>query len=184
MEDSMTLDEQSQAEIRKLAQTTKIIVVALSSGVLMFAVFVLSQSLPDAQAPLGTLTLLCTVFAFAAIVMRFVIPRIIVHRQIREIANGTWQTSAGKSPNVVMLQTTAGKLAAVFQMKTIIGCALLEGASFFALIALMIEQHIASLVVAVILFLGLLLQFPSTDGITDWVEQHLRSLDEQGKLSR
>jgi len=180
----MTIDEQAQAEIGRVVQTTRIIIFGLSMGVLVFAVVVLSQGLPDPQAPWGMLTLISLFFALGAVMVRLVAPRLIVANTLAQIAEGKPPSGTGSARNAMAAETTAGKLAMVYQTKTIVACALLEGAAFFALIVQMIEHHIASLVVAVILLAALALHFPTVIGVTDWVERQLRLLDEYRHLSR
>ena len=180
----MEIDEQAQAEIGRIAQTLKIIVFALASGVFAFAMVVLFQGLPDPQVPLGMLTLISLFFAFGAIAASMVVPRVIATTMVRQIAEGKSPASSGGTSNSIAPETTAGKLAAVYPTKTIIACALLEGAAFFALVALMFEGHIVALVLAAVLFIAILLHFPTTGRVTDWVERQLRFLDEQRHLSR
>jgi len=112
--------------------------------------------------------------------MCLVVPRLIVAANLRQIADGTWrpQNSQMRIPD-----TDAGKLGADYQMKTIVSAALLEGASFFALVAHMIEGHMISLVVAGILLLGVLSLFPTTGRVEGWMEEQQRLVEEQRQLT-
>jgi hypothetical protein len=76
-------------------------------------------------------------------------------------------------------ETDAGRLAAVYLSKTIVGAAVLEGVSFLALWAYMLERHSATLVAAGVLLGGLLCCFPTTGGLSDWIEQQLRRMEEE-----
>ncbi len=57
-----------------------------------------------------------------------------------------------------------------YQLRLIMGLALLEGAAFFNLIALIIEGHWWSLGIALLLVLFMLARFPTHTRIKHWIE--------------
>ncbi len=112
--------------------------------------------------------------------MAFVVPGLIVAANRRQIADGAWRPP---NPQTRIPDTDAGKLAAVYQLKTIVRAAVFEGASLFALAAYMIEGHIISLVVAGLMLLGVLSLFPTAGRVADWIGEQQRLVDDQKKLS-
>jgi hypothetical protein len=166
----MTTD---QEDIRRIVLTSRVIVLALATGVFFFGAIVVTLQAPDLQAPLNLLTIMALAFAGGAIAMRVVLPSILVAAQVRQI---------GEQPGDA--SRDASKLALAFQAKTIFACALLEGAAFFALVALMIEHHVASLIVAAVLLAGILSHLPTVGGINDWIEHQQRRIDEHRTLTR
>jgi hypothetical protein len=176
----MMLDEKSQAEVNSVARTTQIIVVALCMGVLSFGLVVFFGGLADEEAEGNTITMTSVAFAVLCLGLSVVVPRAVAAANRRKIAAGTWQPS-GNRGNVP--DTDAGKLAATYQLKTIIGAALLEGPAFFALMAYMLEGHWLSLIAAGVLLVGLLAYFPTSDRVQSWVGEQLRLLEEQRYFS-
>ena len=167
----MTTDHQE--DIRRIVLTSRVIVLALATGVFFFGAIVVTLQAPDLQAPLNVLTIMALAFGGGAIAMRVVLPSILVAAQVRQI---------GEQPGDA--SRDASKLALAFQAKTIFACALLEGAAFFALVALMIEHHVASLIVAAVLLAGILSHLPTVGGINDWIEHQQRRIDEHRTHSR
>ena len=154
------LDDTAQAEIIAITRTTRIIVFALCMGVVTFGV-VAVMSAPQ-QPAAGTLTYASLGFAGLAGVLSLTIPQVVIRSGRRKVASGNWG-SASRTP--IPLETDPGKLAAGFQTATIVGCALLEGAAFFALLAHMTEGHLLSLVAAGALLVGIALHFPLGDRV-------------------
>ena len=176
----MILDQQSQTEVYATIRTLRIIVFALCNGILLFALYLLFLHERPSDASIGMLTYLCLGFAALQAVLCFVLPRFIASMQRSRIAAGTW-TMQGQ--NVPSVETDAGKLAAVYQITTIVGGALLEGAAFFALVAYMIEGHFAALAAAAAMLIGVALHFPIGNQLSDWVERQLELIEEEKRFS-
>ncbi|MCL4207875.1 MAG: hypothetical protein KJ000_35770 [Pirellulaceae bacterium] len=174
----------NQEEIRRVVATTRIIVLALATGVFIFGVVVMTLQAPDPQAPLNLLTIMAVAFGGGAIVMRLVLPSVFTAAQVRQIGEQSGAASGDDQAGDDANRRDASKLAMAFQTKTIFACALLEGAAFFALVALMIEHHVASLIVAAALLAGILLSFPTLAATEDWIEQQQRRIDEHRALTR
>jgi len=175
------LDDKSQAEIAPHATVTQIIVLTLFGGVLIFGAVVLFMPADDRDGKLEILSLISIGMAVMSVFMSFLVPKLIVKTNRNKIANGDW---SGDATSGTVHGTDGGKLSAVFQMTTIVGSALLEGAAFFALVAYMQEGHFAALVVVAVLMLGILFHFPTRSRIEGWVEAQLRLIDEERNLSR
>jgi hypothetical protein len=176
----MELDEPSVRAVAAITRTSQIIASSLVIGVLMFAGYVLLVARPIAQAEAGTLTTIALLLGATAVVLSWVVPRILGSAQRRQIADGTWQPPRGQDAEY---PTDAARLAAVYQTKLVVGAAILEGACFFALYAYWCEQQTASLAVAGILLLGLLAHVPSAGRVRNWVQDQLRQIEEGRQFS-
>jgi len=99
------------------------------------------------------LTYLAIAFALTAVLVRLFVPGMIVARARRQIAQGAWQvplrdqpqsrysqTMQGQSARFIEQTGDAGQLSVVFQTRTIVAGALLEGAAFFALISYLLGR--------------------------------------------
>jgi len=80
--------------------------------------------------------------------------------------------------------TDVGKLALIYQNQLIVGAALNEGVTFFALIAYMIEGQPVILGLVVLLILGLAARFPTLGRVMGWIEsqQDLLLQDRQAAI--
>ena len=148
----------------------QIIAVALMMGVLMFLGVVLVMTQGDVfgmQQP-GLITIIAAGFAFIMIVNHFVIPSIIANAQLKRLAGGG-TSDAEKEQRIA-------SLASVYQVQLIVGLALLEGAAFFNLIALMIGKSAASIAVVVVLLSLMLLKFPTRTKVTWWIQDRISEL--------
>lgn len=171
-----------QQDIRGTVQTTRIIVLAMGLGVLAFGGVTLIQGLPDLQAPLEMLTLLSVFAGILAAVTSLIAPRVFAAEGCRKIAAGLGQPGGEASAQPAGAQTDAAKLAAVYQSKTIVAAAVLEGAAFFALVVYMVERHVASLAVAAVLLLGLLAHIPTTASVEGWISDRLGKMRDQRRF--
>lgn len=173
------LDEKSQAEVDRSVRVSQIIVVALAMGVVTFGVVLVFMAGDREVAEPGLLTFFGIGMAVVCSGMSLLVPRGVVLAQRRKIANGTWQMQ-GKQEGIPV--TDAGKVAAVFLTKTIVGSALLEGPCFLVLYAFMTEGHVISPIVGAALLLGLLGHFPTSGRVTDWVTDQLRLVEEERQM--
>ena len=82
------------------------------------------------------------------------------------------------------IQSESQLLAGQYQSNTIVAAALLEGAAFFNLVAYIIDGHPASLGLGIGLALVILSMFPSTQRMTNWIEQQTRLISEEKMLKR
>jgi len=174
------LDDKSQNEVVPHVKVTQIIVLALFSGVLVFGGVVLFTPADDRNGEMGILSLMSVGMTGISVLVSFLIPKLIVKQNRNKIASGDWAVVPSGAP---IKETDAGKFSIVFQMTTIVGCTVLEGAAFFALIAYMQEGHLTTLVSTGVLMLGILLYFPTRTRIENWIEHQLRLVDEERSLS-
>jgi len=153
-----------------VVRTMQIIAAALMTGVLLFLLVVLVITQGDVfstkSPPL--ITVIAAGFGFLMLVNHFVIPGIVSQTQLRKAA----ETKLLQQDE----ETTSQRVVAVYQTQLIIGLALLEGAAFFNLIALLIGRSIFSLGIAVVLLCLMLIKFPTRDRVSFWVQDRLREL--------
>jgi pilus assembly protein TadC len=136
----------------------RIITLSLVMGVVIFGlivVFVMGALDPANAAPAGpftTMSYMGAAFAAVAFVLHLVIPNFIARETINK-GNGSERS----------------KLDA-FRMKTIVALALLEGAAFMNLVAVMTEHQWWSLAVAGGLVFWMLARFPTRYMIENWLQ--------------
>ena len=151
-------------------RTMQIIAAALMIGVLSFLLVVLLMTKGDVLGlnnP-SLITLIAAGFGFLMIVIHFVVPGVISNQQIGNSVAGGQKGVDEESKKQQVL--------AIFQIQLIVGLALLEGAAFFNLIALMIGKSGFSLGVVVLLVCLMLMKFPTRDKVSFWVQDKLREM--------
>ena len=133
-----------------MIRTTQIIVAALTMGVTIFAGIALFQRINRPPDPNALLAYLGAGFAATALAVRSVIGGQTATRQRQRIATGKWSgMPRGASSNLLANTTNGDRLLFVFQQKTIIESALVEGAAFFVLVTFVVVGQWWSLAVAV-----------------------------------
>lgn len=155
------------AKFDQQLRVMQIIAFALMMGVMSFfgVVLVVTQGNVFGMQQPGLITIIAAGFAFIMIVNHFVIPSIIANAQLKRLA-GVGTSDAEKEQRVA-------SLANVYQVHLIVGLALLEGAAFFNLIALMIGKSAASIAVIVVLLSLMLFKFPTRTKVTWWIQEKL-----------
>jgi len=162
----------------------KILMAALVVSCLIFLGVVLA--LRRANNPQNNivplLTYMAVGFSLLMLVLHVVVPRLTIATARKQMARGDWPPSkvSGQYPVATEKKRgtgEAGKLCMLYQMQLIIGAAMLEGAVFFSLIAYLVEGDLASLAVAGLLIVFLLLRIPTRTGVENF-------LIEQGELLR
>lgn len=163
---------QGPTTLRGSFLTMRIIVAALTMGVLVFSGVVLMQHKPKAE-PDVMMRLLAIGMAVGGVVLSFVVPRIVLaaggklgnsaqpqgdarfaaELSGNPLAPGGVDSQSDDSPEML---SAAGKL----QTATIIGSALLEGPAFFGLVNVMQGDHLAMLGVPAVLVILLAANIP------------------------
>lgn len=134
------------------ARILQIIVAALMMGVTVYGLFVLGKgALKEAPKP-PQMAMMAAGMAAVNFVLHIVIPGF-VDRQAERVAKEGVPTLLG-----------------LYQNKTVIAGALLEGAAFFNLFALSAEHHWWSLAIVVLLLIALAILIPTSIRIDHWVE--------------
>ena len=180
-------------EMFPMVRTLQIVVSALAIGPVSFLAIagaLVAQGTFDAQDDtlFFPLNLVLVLFLAGVSISRDIVPGLIVSQSRRKISAGQWQSPKGPSGldlRAPLIERTgdAGRLMSVFQTKTIVAAALLEGLAFFATIVFMLTQSMIALAVAVVMILGVMLHFPTHSGVAHWIEDQL-ALIEQERLFR
>jgi len=191
------LEPACREAIGRRVLTLQIVVGALVAGLLVFLVVVLvviQEGMPGAPEVASILTYVAVGLALTAVLVRLFVPDMIVARGRRQIGEGAWQMprsapahgATGQQHSAQFVEQTgdAGRLFLVFQTRTIVAAALLEGPAFFALIAYMLGRSPLAMIVALLLILGVALHFPTQSGVLHWIEEQLRRVDEERQFGR
>lgn len=171
--------QQQQQQLDAIVRTSQIILAALAMGIVMFAGIVLLGIPGDKPAEGRLLSMIAVAVGASNLVLCLVVPGVIAAGNRRKIAAGAWPAAEQPAAGA---QTDFGRLAMVYQVKMIIGAALLEGGCFLALCAYMIERQLSSLAVAAVLLAALLAHFPTRRRVEAWIEDQLRRVDEERRF--
>ena len=194
------LEPACREEIARRVRTSQIIVGAMVAGLLVFLVVVLvviQQGFAGVPERAPILTYLAIAYVLSAVLARLIVPNLIVGRARRNIIQGTWQvplpdpqqsryskTMQAQSARFIEQTGDAGQLSVVFQTRTIVAGALLEGAAFFALISYMLGRSPLALILAVFLILGVAAHFPTRSGVIHWIDEQLRLVERERQFGR
>jgi len=146
-----------------VGRISQVIAGALIMGVVTFGVvaFIIGKAEPP---KLPMISIMAGGFALMATAMRFVVPMIVVN---------------GANAGLQQVDSTdlMNQLAGLYQTKTIIGFALLEGAAFFNLVAYITEKQFWSYGVVAFLLGVMAISFPSQGQFESWAEEMKRNLN-------
>lgn len=157
-------DQPHFANLNQAVRVMQIITGALVMGAVMFGVVATMMALnraapnPNAPPPTPILTWLAAGMALMELGVRAVIPDLIARQAIARMQ--------GSLDDSVQSQL---RLATVYQTRLIIGMALCEGATFFALIAWLIEGDVLAIGTAGFLILVMLSAFPTRGRVESWI---------------
>lgn len=151
---ALNQNQQKPTDPGKVATLLMIIVLAMVMGCVFFAGFVVFQGALNKPAEGTQLSLIAVGMASTCIVLSLVIPPVVV-KAVTRGCDGDFPT---------YLQA--------YMTKTIVALALLEGATFLAIIAFMNEHHWWTLAIAALLITLMLSHFPSRMRIEQWLDEH------------
>lgn len=159
----------ASGDISGLVRTLRIIVGALIAGDVCFAAvasFLAFNAPPQpGQKADALIAYLAAGFAAVTLIARIIVPQQVASKMIQ-------QATTGKSPESI----TKELFYPVYQSTLIIASALLNGAVFFNLIALIISHQPFSLGIAAVLVAVMATGFPSAEKIKNWSEEQLRKI--------
>jgi hypothetical protein len=175
--------------------TLRIIVLALAAGVVAFALAAIVIRMQQAAAPANDAAELLTILGIAAAPVAFLLsrflPGLIVAKARGQIASGLFGLpSESISREASGLQSSLGqlgddgKLFTVFQTKTIISAALLDGAAFLNIVAFLLGGSPIALGLGLLLALAIAAMFPRTSRVVEWIEGQRRLMAEEKLLAR
>jgi hypothetical protein len=145
---------QAPFDLGQRVRVMQILAVALVLGVVVFAGIVFVTGALNQPPQGGFLSFFGGGVAAVMIVLHFVVPGI--------MANNAAQESSAASDE--------DRWCGMYQVKLIIGMAMLEGAAFLNLVACMAEHNWWSMAVTGALVLLMLLQFPTRTRVEQWIE--------------
>lgn len=161
-----------RAELAPAVRVLQIVVGAIASGLVVFlgVAAYFAATAPQA-APSRSLTWLALGVAAAAIVMHLMVPsRIATAARQRHLDVVQPRPVPGiRDPDVAAWY-------AVYLTRTIVACAMLEGAGFLLGIALLLEASPESAAAAMVILVLILLRLPSVSRVADWIETQQRSV--------
>lgn len=172
-------EEKSAPSLAGRVRVMQFVVFSLTTGVLIFAGVVLWGPQKVQPQPGSLLTLMAVCMGAMSMAMALVLPRFMSEVQRRKIVAGTWQPAQKMDP---LPASDAEKLVMVYQIKTVLGAALLEGAAFFGLVAYMLERQPAAVGVVGAMLVGLLAFFPTVGRVEGWVDVQLRKMADERAL--
>ena len=148
----------------------QIISAALMMGVLSFFSVVLVITKGEVlgfKAP-DMISLLAAGFGLVMFVNHLVIPNVVSNQQLKSAA----EKGLAKDDD----ETQKLKVAAIYQTRLIVGLAMLEGAAFFNLVALLIEKNGLNLIFVIVILGLMVLKFPTRTNVSWWVQDKLREV--------
>ena len=185
-------DRSWREEVERRVVTPQIIVAALliaSIGFLTVAVVLVHLGIVEPDKELAwVMNLVLVLFLIGEMMARLIVPGVLVAQGRRRIATGQWSLpeGAGDGDDAAFIEETgdAGRLLGLYQTRTIIASALLEGVAFFAIIVYLITQSMVGLAVAVAMILGLAFHVPTRSGVVHWIEDQLQLIRQERQFGR
>lgn len=161
-------DELQGRRLRTSVFTMQVISLGLLTGVLMFLAVVLLTTQGNFAGKADVLTVIGVGMGLLMMGMHFAVPPLLAGAQLKQAAaSGLLQQTAEEQ-----LQQCCG----IYQLQLIVGLALLEGAAFFNLVALLTERSQVSLGVVAVLLSLMAMKLPTVSRVTFWMENQLRQL--------
>lgn len=179
------MHDESAFSIDSPVRTMQIICGSLIGGVVMFlgiAVFLRTQGGVGGGLPQPILSFVALLFSCATVAASLFVPNLTINTARRQIARGTWQP-APRTPAGLVPATDEGKLLTVYQTAMLIRAALYEGTAFFWIIVYLVEGNTWALLGAGLFLAGVALQFPSRDGVEQWLMAQLQQLEEDRRTA-
>jgi hypothetical protein len=161
-----------------LVWITQVIAGAIVTGALIFlgiAVYVVQAHGVQNAPEVPLLSYVASAFVAVNMVLSFIIPDAVVRSRLVAIAT---RKGTGRQPALAGEPRDATALLAVYQTRTIVAYALLEGAALFAGIAYLLEGEPLALIAATGAVLVMLLNFPTRGRVERWLELQQSRLDE------
>ena len=176
-------DSRPQDELGPVLQQLQIIVGALVAGcVFLLVVALLVSRGMDAGGDPPLVSYIAIGSAVMAVLARVALPHTIVAAGRRKILSEAGHHAA-RGDRLDRSAATAGLLQ-LLPTATIVACALLEGTTFFLLVAYLIEQWLPALVIAVAMIFLLVLHVPTRSRVVHWIDDQLALLEQERQLGR
>ena len=181
--------------LKPAIMTLRIIVIALATGVVAFAITAIVIRMQQAAAPANDAAGLLTTLGIAAAPVAFLLsrflPALFVAKTRGQIASGQYGVPAGSNSRETNGPQSSlgqlgddGKLFTVYQTKTIISAAVLDGAAFLSIVAFLLGGSLIALGLGLLLALAIVAMFPRTSRVLEWIEAQRRLMAEEKLLAR
>lgn len=171
-------DAQWEAQVTPVLRTLQIIVGSLVAGCVFFVgvvLFVSGEVAAAGESPL--VSYVAIAFAVMAVLARVAIPRVLVAAGRQSILGE--RGPEGGQDETPDQSATVARLLQLLSTTTIVACAILEGATFFLLVAYLTERWLPVLALAVALMGLLALHVPSRSRAIHWIEDQLALLEQE-----
>ena len=151
-------DPQSENPLAQQVKVLQIIILAMVMGVVMFAGIAMAMQ----REPSGDSLLSYTAAGMAlfGIVARVVVPAAIVGKLRQQLAEETGLSA----------EAATARLATMYQTRTIVAAALVEGPALIALVAYLMEGKLMALGCAAVMLATLATLFPTANSARSWLE--------------
>jgi len=134
-------------------------------GIVMYLVYGGGNPQPAPADTLPAISIVAGAMLLTTGPLSFVVPAMLTPPALKHIAD------SGDRYDVT-------RLLGLKQANMIISMALLEGPAFCGLVAFLVEQQPAVLAVPAVVLTGILMQFPTENGVRDWTERQGRRIEE------
>lgn len=178
----MPNNDEPRCEFAGQVRVLQIIVAAITLGPLVYLGVVLAMVPPRNLAAAGDtfLTYAACGMAAAAVAGWLLAPPIVTTRLRRQIAAGIWPPPDPSGNSLAAPSSDAGKLCALYNIRTIIAVAILESAAFFLVFTYQQQRDVRAFVFALLLTLMIALHLPTRVRVAEWVErQSVRLADDR-----
>jgi hypothetical protein len=172
--------EELPAKVRVL----QIIIVALFFGCCSFLIISIIAGNNNNAIAQPMLIYIALAFIATMVVPWIVLPGIIVAQGRKKIRSEGWAAGPSAAADVGEIQNRkAGALFMLYQTKTIIRGAMLEGPAMFLIVINIIQRSPIALIIAGLLMVLLLGLMPTAGRVTIWIEDQLKLLDEERRIN-
>jgi hypothetical protein len=173
--------EQLTAPTRQL----QIVVGSLTAGCVIFmaiaVVMVAQNGAIGGAADAPIISYVALAMGATVVLARIVIVPAITNRGCAEIARGRGGATDSASDAA---DGDLMPLLKLYTAKTIVGGALLEGATFVLLISYLVEGQTLNLVVAMAIIVAIAMHFPTRVSVAAWIESKSDRIDQQRRFGR
>ncbi|MDH3719329.1 MAG: hypothetical protein OES79_14515 [Planctomycetota bacterium] len=167
------LTDQQRDYLGQCTRRMQIIAGTLASSVVVFGVVVLVMRQGE-PAESAVVSYVAIPYTIACLVGSPIVAARVARMAQQSLVQGTLKPP----PNAPTGSSDVGLLAGVYQTRLIIAAAIIEGAAFLNLVAYLLEGHVWTLAATVVLLFILLMQFPTTGRVENWVSDELESVQQ------
>ena len=154
----------SNGNAEKVTRTVQVIAGSIMAGMVFFGVvaFVISMGKEPGDPLIGYIA---AGFTAVTAIAANIVPGILVQAMIRK------QRSATEQDEPAQQSDSSAGFYVVFQIKTIVEYALLEGAAFFCLVAYIVTVQLWTIAIAAAVLAKMAVAFPTRTRIDNWVQE-------------